>query len=215
MHRQPSLFGAGAAEPAPADLAGLLAGPGRIGRMGGTARVTVAVDAAWRVHVLAAELRLRGLAASWEAAAGDRYVVRTAYTVALVPLASAWTDAAGEKRAPQPLHLGGPALRLWVAAAGATDPAGATDGAGATDPEGYLLGLGRRDRACWPEVGAALRAAGLPTELITPGRDREPAYRVLTGSAVSARFADLVGPPPAAAPVGVWPARAQPDPDVG
>ncbi|WP_396027572.1 hypothetical protein [Actinoplanes sp. TBRC 11911] len=58
-------FGAATTEPSPADLAGLLAGPGRLGRMGGTARVTVPVDAAWRVHVLVAELVSRGLVVTW------------------------------------------------------------------------------------------------------------------------------------------------------
>ena len=54
--RQPSLFSTEAADPALADLAGLLAGPGEVGRMGGTARISDVVDAAWRVHVLVAEL---------------------------------------------------------------------------------------------------------------------------------------------------------------
>src|SRR3954452_16751842 len=63
--RQLPFFGAETTEPSPADLAGLLAGPGRLGRMGGTARVSVAVDAAWRVHVLVAELVSRGLVVSW------------------------------------------------------------------------------------------------------------------------------------------------------
>jgi hypothetical protein len=64
--RQLSMFGAETTEPSPADLAGLLAGPGQLGRMGGTARVSVRVDAAWRVHVLVGELVARGLAATWE-----------------------------------------------------------------------------------------------------------------------------------------------------
>ena len=63
--RQLSIFGAETTDPSPADLAGLLAGPGRIGRMGGTARVSVTVDAAWRVHVLVGELVARGLVVSW------------------------------------------------------------------------------------------------------------------------------------------------------
>jgi hypothetical protein len=63
--RQLSIFGAETTEPSPADLAGLLAGPGRLGTMGGTARVSVTVDAAWRVHVLVAELVSRGLVVSW------------------------------------------------------------------------------------------------------------------------------------------------------
>src|SRR3954454_20533925 len=63
--RQLPFFGAETTEPSPADLAGLLAGPGVLGRMGGTARVSVEVDAAWRVHVLVAELVARGLTARW------------------------------------------------------------------------------------------------------------------------------------------------------
>jgi hypothetical protein len=63
--RQLSIFGVEAAEPSPVDLAGLLAGPGRLGRMGGTARVSIRVDAAWRVHVLVAELVSRGLVVTW------------------------------------------------------------------------------------------------------------------------------------------------------
>lgn len=63
--RQLSIFGAETTEPSPADLAGLLAGPGRLDRMGGTARVRVPVDAGWRVHVLMNELVRRGLVVSW------------------------------------------------------------------------------------------------------------------------------------------------------
>src|SRR3954447_17566145 len=63
--RQLPFFGAETTEPSPADLAGLLAGPGVLGRMGGTARVSIEVDAAWRVHVLVAELTARGLTAHW------------------------------------------------------------------------------------------------------------------------------------------------------
>ncbi|MDI6100584.1 hypothetical protein QLQ12_18400 [Actinoplanes sp. NEAU-A12] len=59
------MFGAETIEPSPADLAGLLAGPGRLDRMGGTARVSVRVDAAWRVHVLVTEMGARGLTATW------------------------------------------------------------------------------------------------------------------------------------------------------
>ena len=65
LGRQLSIFGAETTETSPADLVGLLAGPGRLGRMGGTARVSVRVDAAWRVHVLVDELVRRGLVATW------------------------------------------------------------------------------------------------------------------------------------------------------
>lgn len=63
--RQLSIFGVEAAEKSLADLAGLLTGTGRLGRMGGTARVAVRVDAAWRVHVLVEELVARGLVVTW------------------------------------------------------------------------------------------------------------------------------------------------------
>src|SRR5690606_13801199 len=59
--QQPSLFGVVASDPVPEDLVGLLAGPGTVQRMGGTARVSVAVDAGWRVHALLAEFALRDL----------------------------------------------------------------------------------------------------------------------------------------------------------
>ncbi len=63
--RQLSLFGAGTTEPSTLDLTGLLAGPGRLDRMGGTARVAVTVESGWRVHVLVAELVSRGLVVHW------------------------------------------------------------------------------------------------------------------------------------------------------
>ena len=69
--RQLSLFGVEAADPSPLDLAGLLFGPARLTRMGGTARLVVPVDAAWRVHALAVELRARGIEISWRPARPD------------------------------------------------------------------------------------------------------------------------------------------------
>ena len=46
--RQLSLFGVEAGPPVAEDLEGLLAGPGQVVRMGGTARVSVVVDELWR-----------------------------------------------------------------------------------------------------------------------------------------------------------------------
>ncbi|MFS8500120.1 MAG: hypothetical protein FWJ70_18195 [Micromonosporaceae bacterium] len=208
MHRQPSLFGVEASDPAPADLAGLLAGPAELGRMGGTARVSVVVDAAWRVHVLVAELVRRGLTAAWEQTADGRFAVRSAYSTRLSALAAAWSGEGDRKRAPRPLYLSGHALRLWVAAAGsavvAADPS--AGGPPAADAEGYALGLGARDRDCWPAVGEALRSAGLPAELLGP-RAGGPAY-LITGRWALDRLAELVGPAPPAAPPGAWPAGA-------
>jgi hypothetical protein len=188
---QPSLFGAAANDPTPADLAGLLAGPGELARMGGTARVGVAVDAAWRVHVLVAEFAARDLPGSWEPVGEEGFLVRTAYTVRLLPLAREWSDGSQGKRPPAPLHLGGHALRLWAAAAGSGTP------------DGYVLRLGIRDEACWPAVGASLQALGLPAALLAPGSGG-PAYRI-TGRRRLARLAELVGAPAAATPPDSWP----------
>ena len=69
--KQLSVFGVEAVDPSLADLAGLLAGPATLGRMGGTARVSVQVDAAWRVHVLVQELVSRGLVVNWHPVAPE------------------------------------------------------------------------------------------------------------------------------------------------
>ncbi|MCX4468769.1 hypothetical protein OOK41_00295 [Micromonospora sp. NBC_01655] len=201
--RQLSLFGAEAADPSVADLAGLLAGPGEMVRMGGTARLSIVVDAAWRVHVLVAELARRGLAAGWEALGDQRHLVRTSYASTLAPLALAWLrdppaqapggPAPGSpvKRPPAGFHLNGRRLRLWVAAAGKAEP------------PGFLLRLGVDDEACREPVGAALAAVGLPAALL----DAEaggPAYRI-TGRRRLSRLADLLGDPPPTAPPDSWP----------
>ncbi|MGC4895648.1 hypothetical protein [Micromonospora sp. DT31] len=187
--RQPSLFSTEAADPALADLAGLLAGPGEVGRMGGTARLSVVVDAAWRVHVLVAELGARGVPASWEPTGDGRHRVRTAYTSMLAPLARAWLRGTA-KRPPARFHLDGRRLRLWVATAGTAEPAG------------FRLGLGPADEQCWPTVRAALATVGLPAAFVEPG-EGGPAYRI--GGRRVTRLAELVGERPAAAPAGEWP----------
>lgn len=153
--RQLSLFGVEAADPSAADLAGLLAGPGQVVRMGGTARVSVVVDAPWRVHVLMAEMAVRGLAATWVPTADSHLGVRTAYARSLAPLGAAWLRGA-VKRPPAGFHLDGARLRLWAAAAGTVGP------------WGFLLRLGSSDEECWAAVGAALAAIGLPAVLVTP-----------------------------------------------
>ncbi|WSN11632.1 hypothetical protein OG792_01455 [Micromonospora sp. NBC_01699] len=191
--RQLSLFGVEATEPSPADLTGLLVGPAQVVRMGGTARVSVIVDAAWRVHVLAAELAQRGLPATWEPTEDQRHEVRTAYATTLAPLARSWLRGTA-KRPPAGLHLNGRRLRLWVAAAGSPEP------------PGFLLGLGDAEESCWEAVGAALAAIGLPAVLLL-SRAGGPAYRI-TGRRRLARLVELVGERPAAAPAATWPASA-------
>lgn len=181
---QPSLFGVMATAPSAADLAGLLAAPGTLRRMGGTAQVSIVVDAAWRVHALLAELAVRELPGSWEAAGGE-FLIRTAFSTRLVPLADAWQGGA-----PVGLHLNGQILRLWVVVAGASSP------------DGYLLRLRAGPESSWSVLGAALSAAGLSAALVTAG---SPAYRI-TRRRRLARLAELVGEPPPAAPDGMWPA---------
>jgi hypothetical protein len=188
--RQLSLFGVEAVEPSVADLAGLLAGPGEVVRMGGTARVSVVVGNAWRVHVLVAELALRGLSATWSGTAAGGHAVSTSYTSALARLGAAWLRGTA-KRPPAGFHLTGPRLRLWAAAAGSAEPLG------------FQLRLGEPDEACWDAVGAALAAIGLPAALLD-ARSGGPAYRI-TGRRRLARLAELVGDRPAAAPAAQWP----------
>ncbi|WP_377473369.1 hypothetical protein [Plantactinospora endophytica] len=188
--RQLSLFGVEAADPSVGDLAGLLAGPGELVRMGGTARITIVVDAAWRVHVLVAELARRGLTASWLGRVAEQHGVQTSYSTLLAPLGASWLRGT-EKRPPPNFFLTGPRLRLWAAAAGRPEPLG------------FSLRLGPADEACWEPVGAALAAIGLPAVLLD-ARAGGPAYRI-TGRRRLARLAELVGDRPPPAPPSQWP----------
>lgn len=189
--RQLSLLGVEAADPAPEDLAGLLAGPGQVVRMGGTARVSVVVPDAWRVHALLHEFSLRGLPATWVSTVDNNYGVRTAYTALLAPLAVAWLRGA-VKLPPAGFALNGRRLRLWALAAGASDNSG-----------GYGLRLGASDEPSWAAVGAALAALGLAGALLSP-RAGGPAYRI-EGRRRLARLAEMVGDPPDIAPPDCWP----------
>jgi hypothetical protein len=191
--RQLSLFGVEAQPPSPLDLEGLLAGGGQVVRMGGTARVSIVVDAPWRARALAAECAQRDLSATCEPATVEGHLgVRTAYATTLAPLATAWLRGA-VKHPPTGFTLDGRRLRLWATAAGS--------------PEGtqaYVLALGVSDGpTVWGAVGAALAAAGLPAVLLGP-RAGGPAYRIV-GRRRLGRLAELVGEPPPHAPVGHWP----------
>jgi hypothetical protein len=188
--RQMSLFGVEAVPPAPEDLEGLLAGPGQVVRMGGTARVSVVVEEMWRARVLAREFAVRGLAATCVATADQHIGVRTAYSTALAPLAGAWLRGA-VKLPPPGFALDGRRLRLWAAAAGYRDALG------------YTLRLGPSDEPAWAPVGAALAAIGLPAVLLGPRADG-PAYRI-SGRRRLARLAELVGDTPADVPSLAWP----------
>jgi hypothetical protein len=177
--RQLPIFGAETTDAAPLDLVGVLAGPGRLERMGGTARISIPVDAAWRVHVLAAELVSRGLVVKWRPLEEAGFEVRTAYSSRLNGLAG----TGGE------LFFSGARLRLWVAAAGGPHE------------DGYALGL-TPDRPS-DEIDAALRRAGIDGSVSDHGR-----RYLITGRRRLQRLAELVGERPASAPAAVWPGGA-------
>jgi hypothetical protein len=197
MHgKQLNLFGVEAAAPGPADLAGLLAGPGRVVRMGGTARVSVVVDELWRARALHAELAARGIGATLVATADEHIGVRSAYSTTLAPLGAAWLRGAGQLPPPG-FALDGPRLRLWVLAAGVADPLGFTL---------RLVPPGARpsvDDPAWVPVATALAALGLAANLLGT-RAGGPAYRVV-GRRRIARLAELVGDRPPEVPDEGWP----------
>ncbi|MEU8240610.1 hypothetical protein AB0C07_20395 [Actinoplanes missouriensis] len=215
-HQLP-MFGAETSEPSPTDLAGLLAGPGHLGRMGGTARVWVQVDAAWRVHVLVTELRTRGLAATWAQVTPDSVRAEEAPTDPAEEPSPGEEEETAEQAEPEPpaqvfevrtaysrrlnalanawpqaatqLFLSGPRLRLWVAAAGGPRAGG------------WTLGL---DPGKDPDpVDAALVRAGLAGRVSDDGR-----IYLITGRRRLARLAELVGERPPAAPEELWPGGA-------
>jgi hypothetical protein len=190
--RQLSIFGVEARPPNPLDLEGLLAGAGQVVRMGGTARVSIVLDAPWRARVLLTECTLRGLVASVEPPMAEGTLTfRTAYSTALAPLGAGWLRGT-VKHPPAGFVLDGRRLRLWTAAGGSSDGA-----------SGYVLRLGDSDEPAWGPVGAALRTAGLPATLLGP-RAGGPAYRIV-GRRRLARLAELVGEAPHQAPAGEWP----------
>ncbi|MFI5494349.1 hypothetical protein [Actinoplanes sp. NPDC051859] len=230
--RQLSVFGVEAVDPSLADLVGLLAGPGRLGRIGGTARVSVRVDAAWRVHVLVSELVSRGLVVNWRP-------IHEAHPAATPP--------EGEQEE-APSTEGGPAAEAAPLEEEQPEGAGAAGGAEAEVlPAGFEVGTAYSSRLnglarSWPPPdgrifldGSRLRlwvaAAGAPrAEGYALGLDPDraladpvhdalthvglmgtiqagPAY-VIAGRRRLARLAELIGERPVAAPERLWPGGA-------
>jgi hypothetical protein len=184
------IFAAASVDPSPADLAGLLIGPGQVVRMGGTARVCVVVDAPWRVHALDAELRRRDLGMTWEPSSVEgHYGVRTAYSGVLAPLSALWLRGA-IKAPPAGFLLDGVRLRLWFTAAGTLAP----------DSPELLLRVGSSDESCWAPATRALAVLGFPVEV-----SRGPALRI-TGRRRLRRFGELIGDPLPVVPPTSWPA---------
>jgi hypothetical protein len=186
---QLSLFSASNREPVLADLEGVLAGPGQVVRRGNAARISVIVDADWRVQGITDELRRLDITAE-ATVDGGRRVVGTPWLPQLRAVADAWTRGA-VKLAPTGWTLDGPRLRWWCLAAGTAT--------GAT----YSLALGANDEATWGAVGAALAGVGVPAMLVGPRADG-PAYRIV-GRRRLARLRELVGDPPGGVPTAQWP----------
>ncbi len=187
---QLSLFGATARQPALTDLEGLLAGNGQVVRRDATARISVVVEAEWRVSVLTDEMRaMLGLTAEiGPAEAGT--TVGTPWLAQLRPIADGWT--LGAVKCPPPgWSLDGPRLRWWALAAGRSS-------AGM-----YTLALGASDEHAWLAVGSALSMAGVPGVLVGPRADG-PAYRIV-GRRRLGRLLELIGDPPDRAPDDAWP----------
>ena len=188
-----SLFGAAAADPAPADLDGVLLAGGRWVRHGdarsGSARLSVVVTDRWRADALAAEFGDRvETGEDVIVAADDGWSVRTAFSSELMSAAARWIRGANEGPPPGfALTAGG--LRLWALAAGERDDAG------------YLLRTARPDTALHLAAGAQLSRLGLAAVSLAqrPG----PGWRVTSTKRVR-RLAELVGAPPAGG-TAQWP----------
>ena len=191
LTRQLSLFGIEATTPAAGDLAGLLAGPGQVVRMGGTARISIVVEQRWRAAALVAELRERGFAATCVATVDEHLGVRTPYSATLAPIAAAWLRGA-LKLPPVGFAMNGRRLRLWTVAAGYRDGFDLT------------LRLGRCEDSVEIIMQRALGAVGLPTEILAGNARSGPALR-MSGRRRLARLAEIIGDPPPIAPDGAWP----------
>jgi hypothetical protein len=189
--RQLSLFGVEAVAPTPADLSGLLAGPGQVVRMGGTARVSVVVDEMWRAAALTAEMRQRGLAATCVPTVDEHLGVRTPYSTLLAPLAAAWLHGA-LKMPPRGFTLDGRRLRLWMTAAGYREGLD------------VILRLGRCEDGVEQTMRRALSSIGLPADVLVGSARSGPSLRI-SGRRRLVRLTEIVGDPPATAPVDAWP----------
>lgn len=188
---QLSFFSADLAEPAPGDLAGLLAAHGQLVTAGQAVRVSVVLAEPWRVEGVAELVTGSGLTAETGRSAEGRPLVGTAPDTRLVDLARAWTRGA-VKTVPAAWTPQPRALRAWVLAAGRPDEAG------------YLLGLDPHAPDTHQALAAALSRVGMAATLLGP-RGGGPALRV-SGRRRLLRLVEQVGAAPAGdAAAGAWP----------
>jgi hypothetical protein len=187
---QLSLFSAEARPASPADLAGLLCGPGQIARFGAgdQARLSIELADPARATAVLAACAATGITLRALRTESGSTVLRSAFRCDLVGLAARWTDGSA-KAVPHDWQLDGGALRLWALAAGSPDERG-----------GYLLALDPdAPQTHLPLIAAATRAG------ISPARvDRGPALRI-SGARRVQRLAELVGPVPDRVTSTDWP----------
>lgn len=184
---QLSFYSAEANRPHAGDLAGLLCCQGQLAEFARTAaRLTLPLDARWRVRAVRLALAERGIETTPTVDEEGTHGVRTAFRADLLPLADDWTKE-GEKFAPSGLTLDGGALRLWVLAAGSWLGTN------------YLLGLDPAAPDTYDTVRGALGNAGLPATLHGVGLR-------ISGRRRLGRLAELVGSPPSGDAEEHWPA---------
>ncbi|WP_024795082.1 hypothetical protein [Tomitella biformata] len=200
MH-QLSFFAAESEPPEPADLSGLLAGPGQCVLSGERARISVVVEDLWRAEAIAelmAECALPGRRLDTEIGRSEegRPLVRTELAPELSALSRSWVKGAA-KTVPDGWTPSSRAQRAWALAAGRGSIDNSEDGH-------YLLGLDPHAPDTHQPLAGALARVGIAAVLIGP-RGGGPALRI-TGHRRLARLAENIGEPPSGATaVGAWP----------
>ena len=178
---QLSFFSSESVPPAVTDLTGVLAAAGQVVTVGGGARLSVVVDAAWRAAALADMISAAGLQPEITRTEEDTPLVRTAVDVRLLSIAADWTRGAVKTVPPQ--WMPGPReLRAWTLAAGTPDS------------DRYLLGLDPHAPDTHSPLASALMRVGIAPTLIGT-RGAHPALRI-SGRRRLSRLVENVGEPP-------------------
>ena len=187
---QLSLFSAEARPPSPADLAGLLCGPGQVLRFGAgdQARLSIVLAEPTRAGAVIAACAATGIMMHPVRTENGSTALRSAFRCDLVDLAVAWTGGA-VKSVPPGWQLDGAALRLWAMAAGRPDDRG-----------GYLLALDPSAPQTHDALIATATRAGIPPARVGHG----PALRI-SGARRVRRLVELVGPAPDRMASADWP----------
>jgi len=188
---QLSFFSAESVPPAVADLTGVLAAAGQVVTVGGGARLSVVVDAAWRAEALADMITAVGLAPEIIRTEEDSPLVRTAVDARLLPMAASWTRGA-VKTVPAQWLPGPRELRAWTLAAGLPEA------------DRYLLGLDPHAPDTHSQLASALMRVGIAPTLIGT-RGSRPALRI-SGRRRLLRLVENVGDAPdGPAAAAAWP----------